>query len=68
MAARGLVGDEGRDLAWGVTDRLMGRGAHAVIAGGTEIPVVTTCHDVDMPYFDSVALHVAAALDFALAD
>jgi len=66
--ARGIVRDEGRDLVLGVTGRLVDRGAQGVIAGCTEIPLVLTQNDLDLPYFDTVKLHVAAALDFALSD
>lgn len=66
--ARGIVRDEGRDLVLGVTERLLDRGAQAVIAGCTEIPLVVTQNDLDVPYFDTVQLHVAAALSFALDD
>jgi aspartate racemase len=66
--ARGIVRDEGRDLVLGVTERLLDRGSQGVIAGCTEIPLVVTQNDLNVPYFDTVQLHVAAALDFALAD
>ena len=42
------------------------RGAAGLIAGCTEIPLVATQADISEPYFDSVQLHVDAALDFAL--
>ena len=66
--ARGVVRDEGRDLVLGVTERLLDRGAQGVIAGCTEIPLVVTQSDLEVPYFDTVQLHVAAALKFALDD
>ncbi|MGC4174378.1 aspartate/glutamate racemase family protein [Demequina sp.] len=66
--ARGIIRDEGRDLVLGVTERLLDRGAQGVIACCTEIPLVVTQHDLDVPYFDTVQLHVAAALTFALDD
>jgi len=66
--ARGIVRDEGRDLVLGVTGRLLERGAQGVIAGCTEIPLVVTQNDLTVPYFDTVALHVASALTFALGD
>ncbi|MCR6712019.1 MAG: aspartate/glutamate racemase family protein [Demequina sp.] len=66
--ARGIIRDEGRDLVLGVTGRLLDRGAQGVIAGCTEIPLVLTQNDLDVPYFDTVQLHVAAALNFALED
>jgi len=66
--ARGIVRDEGRDLVLGITQRLLERGAQGVIAGCTEIPMVLTANDLDVPYFDTVRLHVDAALAFALDD
>ncbi len=66
--ARGIIRDEGRDLVLGVTERLLDRGAQGVIAGCTEIPLVLTANDLDVPYFDTVKLHVDAALKFALDD
>ena len=66
--ARGIVRDEGRDLVLGITQRLLERGAQGVIAGCTEIPMVLTANDLDVPYFDTVRLHVDAAPAFALDD
>ena len=66
--ARGIIRDEGRDLVLGVTERLLDRGAQGVIAGCTEIPLVLTQNDLEVPYFDTVRLHVDAALKFALED
>lgn len=66
--ARGIIRDEGRDLVLGVAGRLLDRGAQGVIAGCTEIPLVLTQNDLDVPYFDTVRIHVDAALDFALRD
>ena len=66
--ARGVVRDEGRDLVLGITQRLLERGAQGVIAGCTAIPLVLTANDLDVPYFDTVRLHVDAALAFALDD
>ena len=66
--ANGIVTDEGRALAQRVTAEILGRGAQGVIAGCTEIPMVMTAEDVSVPYFDALALHARAAVDFALAD
>lgn len=43
-------------------------GCQGVIAGCTEIPMVLTAEDVEVPYFDGLELHVRAAVEFALAD
>ncbi|WP_062137501.1 aspartate/glutamate racemase family protein [Demequina aestuarii] len=66
--ARGIVPDGARAWATGVYDQLRERGAQGVISGCTEIPMVLTQDDVGEPYFDSMALHVEAALEFALRD
>lgn len=64
--ARGVVPDGAPAWVREVYDGLRERGAQGVISGCTEIPMVLTASDVEDPYFDSLALHVEAALDFAL--
>lgn len=66
--ANGIVTEDGRALAKRATQAVLARGAQGVIAGCTEIPMVMTAADVDVPYFDALALHARAAVDFALAD
>lgn len=66
--ANGIVTDEGRALAKRVTQSVLSRGAQGVIAGCTEIPMVLTAADVDVPYFDALTLHAEAAVTFALSD
>lgn len=66
--ANGIVTDAGRALAKRATGAVLRRGAQGVIAGCTEIPMVLTAEDVDVPYFDALAEHVRAAVEFALAD
>ncbi|WP_084128625.1 aspartate/glutamate racemase family protein [Demequina sp. NBRC 110055] len=64
--ARGVVPDGAREWIHRVYEDLKQRGAQGVISGCTEIPMVMTADDVAEPYFDSMGLHVAAALEFAL--
>jgi aspartate racemase len=66
--ANGIVTDAGRELAKRVTSGILERGAQGVVAGCTEIPMVMTADDVDVPYFDALALHARAAVEFSLAD
>lgn len=66
--ANGVVTDAGRTLAKRVTGAVLQRGAQGVVAGCTEIPMVMTAEDVDVPYFDALTLHARAAVEFALAD
>ncbi|WP_159449388.1 aspartate/glutamate racemase family protein [Demequina sp. NBRC 110051] len=65
--ARGDVPAGAREWIRGVYEDLTARGAQGVISGCTEIPMVMTAEDVEDPYFDSMGLHVEAAIAFALA-
>lgn len=66
--ARGVIPDGAPEWVKNVYDDLRERGAQGVISGCTEIPMVLTADDVDEPYYDSMGLHVEAALKFALSD
>ncbi|WP_062465279.1 aspartate/glutamate racemase family protein [Demequina soli] len=66
--ARGIVDDAGRALMRAAAEELVAAGAQGVIAGCTEIPLVMTAADVDVPYLDALALHAEAAVRFALAE
>jgi aspartate racemase len=46
-------------------DQLRARGADAVIFGCTEIQLLLSPSDVDLPVFDTTEIHVQAALDVA---
>ncbi len=50
-----------------IIDGLEARGAQGVIAGCTEIELLVTADDVDLPYFPTTRLHALAAVDAALA-
>lgn len=66
--ARGIIDDEGRSLVREASAALISQGAEGVIAGCTEIPLVLGQEDLDVPFFDSLEVHVKAALEFALAE
>ena len=53
-----------RNLA--IIDRLVARGAEAVILGCTEIPLLVTSADTPVPLIDTTAVHAEAALEAAL--
>lgn len=55
---RGLVVESSRAAFAGIMTRLSGRGAEAVVLG--------CASDVREPLFDATALHVEAALEFAI--
>lgn len=49
-----------------IMEGLRSRGAQGVVLGCTEIPLLIKQADIDLPLFDTLALHVKAAVDFAL--
>ncbi|MCK4792305.1 MAG: aspartate/glutamate racemase family protein [Desulfobacteraceae bacterium] len=49
-----------------VIGRLVNKGAEGIILGCTEIPLLIGPKDVDIPLFDTTALHAQAAVDLAL--
>jgi aspartate racemase len=63
---RGLVQPQSRHrFLEGIAD-MRSRGVDGVIFGCTEIGLLLRQSDFDMPTFDTTAIHVEAALDFAL--
>lgn len=63
----GQVRDESRARFVAISQELGERGAEGVILGCTEIPLLISEPDVDLPLFDTTAIHAEAALDYALA-
>jgi len=49
-----------------VIQNLVDRGAQGVILGCTEIPLIVSQDDYEIPVYDTTALHAQAAVDFAL--
>ncbi len=63
---RGIVRPDSKSAYLAVIDRARARGADGVILGCTEVGLLIGRADLDLPVFDSAALHVEAALDFAV--
>ncbi len=64
---RGVVSPASKSAYLGVINRLLERGAMGVIAGCTEIELLITAEDVDVPYFPTAQLHAEAAAAWSLA-
>jgi aspartate racemase len=62
----GQIRSESRAGLIAVIRRLAERGAQGIILGCTEIPMLVTETDADMPLFDTTAIHAEAALRYAL--
>lgn len=63
---RGVVSPSSKAAYLEVIDRLLARGAAGVIAGCTEIELLITPEDVDVPYFPTALLHAQAAAAWSL--
>lgn len=62
----GEIRDASREGFVSVIDELAGRGAEGVILGCTEIPLLVSQDDVDVPLFDTTVIHAEAALRYAV--
>ncbi|NJC24319.1 aspartate racemase [Arthrobacter pigmenti] len=64
---RGIVADASRREYQRIIRDLQNRGAEGVILGCTEIELLVSQADADLPLFPTTALHARAAVDAALA-
>jgi aspartate racemase len=62
----GQINEASRNTYRSVVQTLIDRGAGGIILGCTELALLLKPTDSPVPLFDTAALHVAAALDFAL--
>jgi aspartate racemase len=64
---QGLVSEASRHACRAIIERLVARGAQAVILGCTEIMLLVGPQDSPVPLFDTTGLHAAAAVARSLA-
>ena len=64
----GIVRDTSRAAYRAVIDRLVARGAQAIVLGCTEIMLLIGAGDSPVPLFDTTTLHVEAVIAAALGD
>ncbi len=62
----GTVSDASKQAFRRIIAGLEARGAHGIILGCTEIPLIVKQEDYALPLFDTTTLHAEAAVDFAL--
>lgn len=62
---KGVVKEESKSSLLDMLEGLVDRGAEGIILGCTEIPLYITEDDVDIPLFDTTAIHAEAAVDRA---
>ena len=63
---QGRIEPQSRTIYRAVIERLIARGAEAIILGCTEISLLVGQDDSAVPLFDTTALHAAAAVEWAL--
>jgi aspartate racemase len=63
---RSLFKPETKKFYLDVMQELAGQGAEGIIMGCTEIPLLISPADIDLPLFDTTQIHSAAAVEFAL--
>jgi aspartate racemase len=63
---RGIMKPETKSFYIDVMHKLAGRGAEGIILGCTEIPLLISSDDVNIPLFDTTQIHSKAAVEFAL--
>lgn len=64
---KGIIKDESREKYRAVMAELVAQGCQAIILGCTEIPLLVSARDASVPLYDTMQLHAAAMVDFALA-
>ena len=61
------INDISRKIYQDIIDSLAAQGAQAVILECTEIALLISANDTDVPIYDTTAIHAQAAVNFALA-
>jgi aspartate racemase len=64
---RGIVREESRSAYGEIVADLAARGCEGVVLGCTEIGMLVTADDVDVPLFDSARIHARRAAELSLA-
>lgn len=63
---KGQILDASREVFKTIIGRLQGEGAQGVILGCTEIPLLISAQDVEIPVFDTTRIHAEKAVEMAL--
>jgi len=65
---QGVISDTSRQAFLKVIDKLAGQGVQGVILGCTEIAMLVSSRDTDVPLYDTARIHTDAAVAMALAE
>lgn len=64
--SRGVLRPESRNRFLRIIEGLMERGAHGIVLGCTEIPLLVTPQHTSVKLFDTATIHAEKALEFAI--
>jgi len=65
---KGIFLEETKMRFLSILNKLKRQGAGGIVLGCTEIPLIISQDDTDIPVFDTLKIHVAAAVNFILSD
>ncbi|OAA93779.1 aspartate/glutamate racemase family protein [Clostridium coskatii] len=63
---KGIIKDPSREKYKKIINKLSLNGAEGIVLGCTEIPLLIKQKDVNIPIFDTTAIHAVSAVEFAL--
>lgn len=63
---QGVIRHESREKYVEIINRLQAEGAQGIILGCTEIPLLVSDKDVEIPVFDTTTIHAEKAVEWAL--
>ncbi|MGK4567460.1 aspartate/glutamate racemase family protein [Flavobacterium sp. 3HN19-14] len=63
---KGIILPETKAVYKKIIDKLLQQGAEGIVLGCTEIPLIISQDDFDVPVFNTTLIHVQAAVDHAL--
>lgn len=63
---QGMITEESKNKYIEIIQRLIENGAEGIVLGCTEIPMLIKQDDIDVPIFDTTAIHAKSAIEFAL--
>lgn len=64
----GLVLDETKSRFLEIINKMKSKGAEGIILGCTELPLIIKPEDTDLLLYDTLVIHIEAAVNFALGD
>lgn len=64
--ARGIINPASKDVLWRIIGELAEKGAQGIVLGCTEIPLLVTQGQGNIPLIDTTRIHARAAVDYAL--